>query len=312
MGYGIPTKEDECRISWYQRKLASVDAELFTFRDITDVNLPNVTSILANTSKVPTCSAAYSTALKTYTENAGKRGLPDFNGPGSCIKKKTKRSPQHSIHSVFLTYWWTHCAPTGIEHVWIFEPDVIYTGDISAFLMRHDDNDADLIASGTQIANSRWWGSKCYKNNKMASISVSADLHAVTNVHPLPITGNPSCVQIPDDPAAPRTGFLFHQEHVARYSARLFQMLDQAIRENYMGPGEGLVSSLCATQTLLPGCKIFDFAPLHEREAGDTDVANWCWSSKRLRANDIKLRDEPYTDAWIHHVQWPEEDPDIC
>lgn len=255
---------------------------------------------------ISVCSGRFDTASKQYA-------AADFERASSCQERLRKR-PQKSIHSVYLTYWWKHCAPTSdVDYVWIIEKDTVFTGDVSTFFNDYRENHADVLASTLQLVDHRWVWFECHQRTKMASIAITAAKQAVTNLQKLPVTADPTCADLHNTTVDAHEGLLFHQEHVIRYSSRVFTMLDEAISENYVGPGEALVTSLCASRKFLPDCTIYDFAPLAQIESAASVVSNWCWARPGMKFVTPEEAMKTRANTWYHHVNWPKSiSSEIC
>ena len=91
-----------------------------------------------------------------------------------------------------------------------------------------------------------------------------------------------------------KSGLLFHQDHVVRYSALMGRVVRSACRAAYVGPGEVFASHVCASQLFLDNsarqrCTLRDIAPIKTRgETGNWGSPQFCWDEEVGSAVDLK------------------------
>lgn len=306
-------------VARYHRQLSRWGAEVSILQDVSgtpeDHGQVEKRAYQMDDITVPLCRVSWRAAVKAF----GQKYLKGF--------KPVSKPLLHGggTHTPFEALWWRSCASAvgsgNPAYTWMVESDAFFNGDVARFLLDFAKDDTDLIAAGFRIAGKKWWQYRSYRQAFQRGLPIFGRLdRVVENVHPLPSLAEGNCRNRRKKgygPGDDSSGLIFIQDHVARFSARLFEMLDVGISEGIVGPAEALVATTCASRVGLStreNCTMKDFAPVVTREAGDGHVSSmYCWPgddggtvkrwSKELRPFLGVQCSSGWQDRWIHPIK---------
>ena len=104
---------------------------------------------------VPVCHVGWAAVERRF---AGGGSVKAWAAPTAEFASRLPRpfGPwQH--HGFYLALYSRHCVRPSVEHVWTFEQDAYFTGDVGSFVGAFREEPADLIAAGFRIATPQWW-----------------------------------------------------------------------------------------------------------------------------------------------------------
>lgn len=241
---------------------------------------------------VPVCSVTWQQCVE---ESPSKR----------CGAQKNPDA--HRFHDQNMVLWWRHCRPDSlVNYVWFVEYDAFFNGDVSNFIHAFGNNKADLIASGFRIAGSNWFKYQWFSTAPGLKTNFTQTSKVVANVDVLATSQTAKCNgHMKDDGDV---GVIFVQDHVLRMSDRFLRILSQQMANDVLGPSEGFISTLCASNLGFPDrapCTMYDMQPSHTNSSAPdsdgiwlSDIYCYDWRS-HIRASK-KEHCHNYLNQWVH------------